>query len=142
MSKVSTCWLSVLALLVIGAGSQLGAQPLPPNYSPYSRTQLSPYLNLLRNNNIGGFPAVNYYLGTLPERQRRQQFSQLRTGVIQLDQRYNQQQRALDTLGQPLEVTPLSGGHPTYFLNTGNYFNLPRPGAPTSGGPGLQQPRR
>src|SRR5713226_9128309 len=35
--------------------------------NPYGRPQLSPYLNLLR----GGSPAANYYLGVVPERERR-----------------------------------------------------------------------
>src|SRR5438094_1431449 len=58
-----------LAPLAVGPAS---AQPYLANRPIYGRgyrPQLSPYLNLLRNN---GDPAINYYLGTLPEFQRRQ----------------------------------------------------------------------
>src|SRR5439155_522204 len=41
-----------------------------PNYGPGYRPQLSPYLNLVPFNDPAR-PAVNYYLGTLPEFQRR-----------------------------------------------------------------------
>src|SRR6516225_5942547 len=61
--------LALAALVLAGAGTAR-AQFLPPsrpNYGPGYRPQLSPYLNLLR----GGDPASNYFLGVIPEQQRR-----------------------------------------------------------------------
>src|SRR4051794_41899513 len=86
-----------------------------PNYGPGYRPQLSPYLNLLR----GGDPAANYYLGTLPEFQRRANAQTFSSEISELDRR---------VLGNvPTEETrlfqPLPGsGHPTAFGNTGSYF--------------------
>lgn len=66
---------AALALLVVlaplGAGNasaQSYVRNTPSLYGRGYRPLLSPYLNLLR----GGDPAINYYLGTLPEIQRRQ----------------------------------------------------------------------
>src|SRR3954469_14020477 len=85
-----------------------------PLYGPGYRPQLSPYLNLLR----GGDPAANYYLGTLPEMQRRANAQTFSSEISELDRR---------VLGNvPTEETrlfqPLPGsGHPTAFGNTGSY---------------------
>src|SRR5579883_146474 len=62
--------LAVLAAVIpLGAGTARAqfAPPARPNYGPGYRPQLSPYLNLIR----GGDPAANYFLGTVPEQERR-----------------------------------------------------------------------
>jgi hypothetical protein len=81
------------------------AQGYAPNYqfSPYARPNyvgsprpvLSPYLNLLR----GGNPAANYFLGVLPEFERRANAYQFSTLVV-----------------------TVTTGHPTAFGNTAGYF--------------------
>src|SRR5215211_5103172 len=63
---------SLVAFSVLLVGGQVARAQINPNYfsnqfNPLDRPALSPYLNLLR----GGNPAANYYLGVLPERQRR-----------------------------------------------------------------------
>ncbi len=110
-----------LGLFVVGTGRSAAQQPYP-NYlsplptSPYARPQLSPYLNLLR----GGSPSANYYLGVVPERDRRRFERNFGTAVQDLTRR-------VETPAQPGEelVRPLpSTGHPTYFLNYSTYYNL------------------
>src|SRR5262249_37736731 len=55
------------------------------SFAPYNRPQpqLSPYLNLLR----GGDPASNYYLGVVPERERRRNDVLFRSAIVDLEQR-------------------------------------------------------
>jgi hypothetical protein len=95
-----------------GMGGGIGAG------SPFGRPQLSPYLNLLR----GGSPAANYYLGVIPERERRSNAAMFGTAINELEwrQRFG---ASGDELGEPIT----SSGHPTAFLNTGSYFNVPIP---------------
>jgi hypothetical protein len=110
--------LLVLAGLVL-VESTASAQPMPfirqsPN--PYYTPPLSPYLNMLR----GGNPAVNYYLGVVPE------FRQ-RTLNAQQAQYMNQQART--GMEEEPEMTDLlptlpSTGHGTQFMNASPYFAL------------------
>jgi hypothetical protein len=88
--------------------------------APYGRPQLTPYLNLLR----GGSPAANYYLGVVPERERRANAALFGTALSDLEwrTRYGAGGGELD-LAEPIT----SSGHPTAFLNTGTYFNVPVP---------------
>ncbi|MFL5245100.1 MAG: hypothetical protein ACJ8FY_23605 [Gemmataceae bacterium] len=84
-----------------------------PNYSTGARPALSPYLNLLR----GGNPAANYFLGVLPEFERRANAVQFSTAIQDLEQR----SAMVGDTGEPLAVT-LTTGHPTAFGNTAGYF--------------------
>src|SRR5215467_3564741 len=87
-----------LAMLVLAA--TVHAQPSttypynlnlfgPGLVSPYNSSftrpgpNLSPYLNLLR----GGNPAANYYLGVVPEVERRNNAATFRAGIQDLAQR-------------------------------------------------------
>ena len=102
-----------LALIIASAAS---AQPGPPNAPRYGvgfRPGLSPYLNLLR----GGDPAANYYLGTIPEFERRQNSQVFRNSLIELDAKVSQEAVELG-LAEPIGAT----GHVTAFGNTGGYF--------------------
>jgi hypothetical protein len=47
------------------------AQYYPGEYRYGTRARLSPYLNLIRNNDANVDLGINYYLGTIPERERR-----------------------------------------------------------------------
>ncbi len=114
--------LALAAFLVLGSNTARAQfqPPSRPNYGPGYRPQLSPYLNLLR----GGDPAANYYLGTLPEFQRRSNAQQFSTEISELDRRTlgnvaTAEQRIL----QPLPVS----GHPTGFGTTLNYFGSSNP---------------
>src|SRR5438105_5597506 len=51
--------------------------------NPYGRPQLSPYLNLLR----GGSPAANYYLGVIPEVDRRANTAAFGAAISDLERR-------------------------------------------------------
>lgn len=87
-----------------------------PNYGPGYRPGLSPYLNLIR----GGDPAANYYLGTIPEQQRRQQAQQFGSEITELQ----------DKTSRLPEVSPLDkdltkeipSGHPTGANTTLGYY--------------------
>jgi hypothetical protein len=111
--------------------------PTAPNYGPGYRPQLSPYLNLLR----GGDPAANYYLGTLPEFQRRANAQLFGSEISELDRRVF---GTIPTEEQRLQQALPASGHPTAFGYTGYYFGGSTPanrgqrpgGLPGSGLPG------
>jgi hypothetical protein len=128
-----------LGILGLFGVSQASAQvPNFPQYGPYSRPQLNPYLNLIRGQNAG----VNYFLGTIPEQQRRAQYQQLRTGINTLDLQLQTQRSAEQaTAGEPsvFNITPLQGGHPTYFMNYSHYYSFGQ-STQRTGLPGTQQP--
>src|SRR5258708_13669176 len=104
-------WLACFSVLLV-AGS-VHAQGYAPNYqfSPYARPNyvgsprpvLSPYLNLLR----GGNPAANYFLGVLPEFERRANAYHFGT-PIQDPEPPHPMGRAT---GEPL-VVPFTTAHP------------------------------
>jgi hypothetical protein len=138
---VSLASLSCLVVLGNGTASAQGyypSQSARPNYGiyqpyggGYNRPLLSPYLDLLR----GGDPAVNYFLGTVPEFQRRANAAQFRSAIQDLEQRTGQ-----PTTTEPEDLfKPLtSTGHPTAFLNTGGFFGNTAPVVR----PGIQPPPR
>jgi hypothetical protein len=107
--------LGLLAVTVQPAPAQSTYPFQPPRFGPGYQTPLSPYLNFLR----GGDAAANYFLGVLPEQQRRQDRN-IFQGQIQgltnlLPAPPGVRNRDIDT---PL----LSTGHPTAFGYTGSYF--------------------
>ena len=87
-----------LAFLTTGTASAQAPSFNRGGYAPYNRQQpqLSPYLNLLR----GGDPASNYYLGVVPERERRRNDALFRSSILDLEQRTQQ-------LAEAEEFTPL-----------------------------------
>jgi hypothetical protein len=120
--------LSLAACLGWGAVGERTAwaqQTVPynrPNYGPGYRPQLSPYLNFLR----GGDPAANYFLGTLPEIQRRTNAQVFSSSILDLENRTAQQPTGGDGIFNPLGTS----GHPTAFNNTAGYFNQMNPRIP------------
>jgi hypothetical protein len=123
--KRFTLFAGVILLLAVPA--TVRAQYVPPNrtgYRPYSRTLLSPYLNMLR----GGDPAANYYLGVIPEMDRRVNYARVRNSILELEQQVDQLEEGGVPVTPAITGTLPGTGHATTFLNTGNYF----PGALTS----------
>ena len=121
---------------VVLAGAPARAQMVypysRPNYGPGYTPMLSPYLNLLRGSTTGGVggdvnAATNYFLGTLPEFQRRSQANQFRSAINTLDlQMLNPPATEEDLLlFRPL----MQAGHPTAFNTTLTYFNQMTPSA-------------
>ncbi len=106
----------LLALGVDPAAAQFAYPFQPPRYGPGYQTQLSPYLNMLR----GGDPAANYYIGVVPEFQRREDRNRI----------YNSLQTMPNRLPAPPGITeeidfdtPLPPtGHPTALGYTGSYL--------------------
>ncbi len=136
---------AVLSLVgLIRTGGKAAAQyvnPYTPRpvYSPYSRPALSPYLDLTR----GGNPAINYYLGTLPELDRRAADTAYRAAILDLDRRTGTISREVSDL---IDILP-GTGHPALFLSYYPYYSLGGTGraviAPaTTGTTGTTSPQR
>jgi hypothetical protein len=106
------------------ASAQMTVPYGPPAYGPYYQPMLSPYLNMLR----GGDPAANYFLGTLPEFQRRQNARIFQAEISSLD-RVVQQPIAPEgeVIVRPLWAT----GHPATFGANAVYFPSPTLGMRT-----------
>jgi len=131
-------WLPAFVLAVLAGGAAAQAPVFRPSatYRP-PQPLLSPYLNLLR----GGDPASNYYLGVVPERQRRQNASLFSSQIQSLEQQLNQATAAPDVDEALFQPDPATG-HATAFMNLGGYFNtgsvrrpLPAARRPATGGP-------
>jgi hypothetical protein len=115
MTRIHTLvLLAAGAALLAAAGTASAQAPYNvPQYGVGFRPGLSPYLNLLR----GGDPAANYYLGVIPEFERRQNSTIFRGALLELDQKV-----ARDTVELGLGEAVTSTGHITAFGNTGGYF--------------------
>jgi hypothetical protein len=127
------------AFVAVPAAQAQNTYPyLPPQYGPGYQTPLSPYLNFLR----GGDPAANYFLGVVPEFQRRQNAAQFRSQI-----------QGLQILTAPLRNPPegpeadlprgfIPSGHAATFGFTGSFFGGPQTGVPrpAAGGRGQYTP--
>jgi len=124
MRRILVASLLSFAVLTWGVGKAAAQFVNPytprPVYSPYSRPALSPYLDIIR----GGNPAVNYYLGTLPEMDRRAADTAYRAAILDLDRRTATIAREVSDL---IDVLP-GTGHPVLFLNYSPYYTLGGPG--------------
>lgn len=119
---------ALLACLTLGsapASAQFTYPFRPPQYGPGYQTQLSPYLNLLR----GGDPAANYFIGVVPEFQRRQDRNALYSSVQGLA---NQIPLPPGITDRDIDVPLSSAGHPTAFGYTGSYFSGNAPTRPVA----------
>jgi len=113
-------------LVLLAAGSASAQPPVGrygrPNYGPGYRGNISPYLNIVRGNNVG----INYFLGTRSEEQRRQNAREFRTDINDL----------FILERTPTEVTTGTTPQPntmqTFFNNTGGFF--PQAGPTIPGG--------
>jgi hypothetical protein len=85
----------------------------PYAYGGYSRPTLSPYLNLVR----GGNRAANYFLGVVPEIDRRNQYPQFSSQIQDLERRANNLASTEESPPQLQET-----GHAAQFGNLSPYF--------------------
>lgn len=116
MTRLTRVLLPAAVAVLFLSASAASAQPRPynqPNYGPGYHAPLSPYLNLIR----GGDPAANYFLGTVPEFERRQNSQVFRSALAELDQKV-----ARDTVELGLSEPIANTGHITAFGNTAGYF--------------------
>jgi hypothetical protein len=114
-------------------GGLAGYSPYSTPYL-YSRPQvpfpgaggprLSPFLNLLRN---GTNPAVNYYLGVLPERERRRFEAGASVQLRGLEREVSTPAPVLVPEDEFAPNPSVTGGYVAVFNNTGGFF--PTPGA-------------
>ena len=129
---------AALVCLLAGSVGSVSAQVFYPSgiphYTPpgFNSSGLSPYLNLTRS----GDSATNYYLGTIPEFQRRSNYNQLRTAIQETEQRVGAISNEGLEIGKALEQT----GHPTAFGYYGSYY--PLGGSRSGGASGLARPYR
>lgn len=119
---------SGLALLVLSGPAAAQYYPGASQYRPGNRPQLSPYLNLLRDQgrNNGAFNganlAIDYYLGTIPEQQRRANTARFGSELRQLEQATRQRPTETGDLDAELFRPLPTTGHPTGFNTTAGYF--------------------
>lgn len=119
----------------VGGGWGGGFGGIPGGAAGRRGPALTPYLNLRR----GGSPAANYFLGVLPEIDRRTTAAQQNAAITDLERRVEAPQTTEDSLleGRSLRLPPT--GHATYFGSTGNYFGPSGPLASPS--PAIGRPR-
>lgn len=132
----------VLLLFAFCAAPALAQYPgsspyFRPGYGYQPAPTISPYLDIVR----GGNPAINYYLGTRPEFERRANAQRFGAAIDELEQRRNMPLADLD------EDFPSVGptGHVAQFANFTPYFNMGnaagqryRPNTPGGGQPARQ----
>jgi len=125
MIRLSFMGRAAVALLLVQAAATTGYGQQLRRYQP-ARPTVSPYLNLLRNDNASGVP--NYYGLVRPQLQ--QQAINRQQGVLQA-----QQSAAITALAQRFEagVTPtgkgaqfMVPGSRATFQNTSRYYQQPR----------------
>ena len=106
---------ALAALAAFFAGRPVQAQYVQPQVSPYGSGGISPYLNLLR----GGSPAANYYLGVIPEVERRNNAAQFAAGINDL---YRRSEAPLQEATEEILPTLQPTGHAVQFGNYSGYF--------------------
>jgi hypothetical protein len=144
----------LVTVAVLASAGRAGAQsPFYPNggsypgyfnysrfSSPLSAPALNPYLNLRRS---GATPALNYFLGTLPELDRR-------ANALRFSARLGDLERKTAALEEEELVSELpQTGHGAAFMNYGSYYNFGTGFQPGLGGgyggygttPGARRPR-
>lgn len=108
------------------SGSRFAPYSRGPSTFPAGQPRLSPYLNMLR----GGDPAANYYLGVVPEVERRRFEAQTRAGFQEVE-------RELTTLpargAVDLFPTLSQTGHAVQFMNPAPYFSTGPGSRPATG---------
>ncbi len=108
-------------------GQQFGQYPVP-NWGPGYRGNISPYLNIIRNNNNQNLNAgINYYLGTRAEQQRRANAQEFRDEIeaLPLRDRLRGEDIPENFRAIPSGSYSLMNNTGSYFNNTYNYFSYP-----------------
>jgi hypothetical protein len=154
MRRLTLAAVAVLGVFASLATGRASAQYNPPSYGNvygptygnYGRAgpALSPYLNLTR----GGNPAANYFLGVLPEIDRRRNQAEVARDITDLDRRVDMPAVTPPLVAPPGGVeTELTGGglpptgHAAAFGNYGSYYAFPNPGSAAPRGPQAGQSR-
>jgi hypothetical protein len=122
MKPALAATLSLSLLFAAGTGRAL-AQFSPlyrPGLYPAGTPGLNPYLDLTR----GGNRAVNYFLGTLPEIERRRNAAQFGAAIYDFERRGP----TTESLAEDLVPTLPGTGHPVAFMSFYPYYNLGPPG--------------
>jgi hypothetical protein len=136
MKRLTLTGLAALGLLGFVSVQSASAQSYPfygPSYGNYGRPgpQLSPWLNLTR----GGNPAANYFLGVLPEMDRRANKVEVNATLMDLERRVELPGPMLpgapdDVLGDLKTGALPPTGHAAVFTAYGTYFGLNPPSQP------------
>jgi len=136
--------LAVLGFFVAGRASAQGAPyygRTPGTFGRPGGPSLSPYLDLTR----GGNPAANYFLGVLPEIDRRATKAQQGAAILDLERRVDTPQPGgpltEDVVGSVTGGLPPTG-HAAAFATYSSYYNLTSPTAQTPRRPQTTQPQR
>ncbi|HYT91338.1 MAG TPA: hypothetical protein VEL76_21680 [Gemmataceae bacterium] len=148
MKRLLILAVASLGVLLVGTTERAAAQYYP-QVSPYpypTQSPLSPDLGLLRGNNR---PALNYFLGVLPDQARRSAAQQLMTpeyGALPRRPGIDERDDFIPTLPET--------GHPVRFQSYGGFYTFPNqqgqrpnflnptnyqagiPGRPATPGPG------
>jgi hypothetical protein len=121
MSRLITSAVFVLLFVTVQEAAAQGTAANVPNFSPYWRQGLPPYLNLAR----GGSAAINYYLGTIPEQERRSNFDYLSLELQDISNRSLTSARGENLINPILPGGPqkLTGASPAFGNLGGNFGN-------------------
>jgi hypothetical protein len=135
MRRLTLTGLAALGLLALLGPGRASAQYFQPTYRPgygsYGRAgpALSPYLELTR----GGNPAANYFLGVLPEMERRSTQAAFGTAIADLERRVEGPAAVPpgpeDVLGSLTGGGLPPTGHTAAFTNYSTYYSLTAPAA-------------
>jgi len=113
-----------------------GAGSINRYRSPGSRAKLSPFLNLARGNDPNINSAIDYYLGTIPERERRSNENIFGTRIRGLETR---QRELFDLAGSVGDIPPVPiAGAPIGSRSSASYFRQDGPGNTTHRSPRLR----
>jgi hypothetical protein len=117
MNRLLLAAIAAIGLVLVPCAAQAHAQGFYPGrpgyYTPFNQPRLSPYLGLQLGNN----PAVNYFLGTVPEVERRATQTIYGNAITNLQR----QVTGLEEEEDLFKVLP-GTGHPAAFANYGGYF--------------------
>ena len=102
----------------------------PPGFGRPRSPTLSPYLNLLNNNNSTAF---NYYQLYRPQAEFRSAYQGLNQSLYPTDVQVARQGESIEQIGDRLRPGSVlrTTGHATSFMNYGRYFST---GSPASFG--------
>jgi hypothetical protein len=106
----------ILLLVSVSANAQ------PPGFGRPRNPTLSPYLNLLNNNNSTAF---NYYQLYRPQTEFRSAYQGLNQNLYQTDVQVAREGESIEQIGDRLRpgASLRTTGHRTSFMDYGSYFS-------------------